>query len=330
MKIKENIQFGTTIALWGQCSDRFLSGGYKEATSFEDKIELISQIKDIKGVDLYGDWDVSKDNVEEVKKILKKYNLKTYNVTADICSLREFGKGSVTSPDNKTRQLGWQKITEAIDMAKALNCNLVDLWFGQDGYDYSFQTDYMLAWQQIIDTVAKAADYAGKDIKIALEYKPREPRTHIFTASATKMLFIIEKAKKDNIGIVIDTGHAYCAGENIAESAVICKMAQDKLYYIHLNDNYKVWDDDMMVGSIHPFEMFEFLYWLEKIDYNGPYVLDMFPYREDPMEAARESIEFVKQLRNILIEVDEEILIDLFNKQDATASMKFLRKYFIR
>lgn len=330
MKIKQNIEFGTTIALWGQCSDRFLSGGYKEATSFEDKIKKISQIKDIKGVDLYGDWDVNKSNVGQIKEILKKYNLKTYLVTADVNSLAEFGKGSVTSPDSKSRQLGWQKIAEAIDMARALDCNMVDLWFGQDGYDYCFQTDYMWAWQQIIDTVAKASDYAGKDVKIVLEYKPREPRTHIFTASAAKMLFIINKIKKDNVGILIDTGHAYCAGENIAESVVICKMAGDKLYYVHINDNYKVWDDDMMVGSIHPFEMLEFLFWLEKTGYDGPYVLDMFPYREDPLEAARESIELVKQMRNILKEADEELLEDILNRQDATASMKFLRKYFIR
>ena len=330
MNINENIEFGTTIALWGQCSDRFLSGGYKNATSFEDKIKLISQIKDIKGVDLYGDWDVNKKSVGEVKAILEEYNLKTYIVTADVNSLAEFGKGSVTSPDNRSRELGWQKITEAIDLARILNCKMINLWFGQDGYDYSFQIDYMQAWERIIDVVSKASDYAGKDMKIALEYKPREPRTHIFTASSAKMLFVIHKIKKDNIGVLIDTGHAYCAGENISEAAVICKMAEDKLYYVHINDNYKIWDDDMMVGSIHPFEMLEFLYWLEKISYSGPLVLDMFPYREDPLEAARESIELVKQMRDILKTIDEELLIDIFNKQDAVASMKFLRKYFVK
>lgn len=330
MEIRESIQFGTTIALWGQCSDRFLSQGYKKATSFEDKIRQISKVSDIKGVDLYGDWDVNKSNVEEIKKILKKYGLKTYVVTADINSLQEFGKGSITSPDKMSRELGWQKIAEAIDTARILDCSMVNLWFGQDGYDYSFQIDYTWAWNQIIDTIKKASDYAGKDIKIALEYKPREPRTHIFTASAVKMLFVVEKVGKNNVGILLDTGHAYCAGENIAETAAMLKLAGDKLYFIHLNDNYKVWDDDMMVGSIHPFEMFEFLYWLENIGYSGPLVLDMFPYREDPIEAARESIELIKQIRNILKTINEVEINKIFHNQDATVSMKFLRKYIIR
>jgi hypothetical protein len=72
MKIREDIEFGTTIALWSQCSDRFLAQGYKEPSSFESKIELISKIDDIKGVDLYGDWDVNMENVDEVNSTLKR------------------------------------------------------------------------------------------------------------------------------------------------------------------------------------------------------------------------------------------------------------------
>lgn len=330
MKIRDDVEFGTTIALWSKCPDRFLSQGYKEETSFEEKIKLISKIEDIKGVDLYGDWDVNHENVDKVRKILSDYKLKSYIVTADVNSLAEFGRGSITSPDKESRKLGWQKIVEAIDIAKILGSGMVNLWFGQDGYDYSFQVDYLWAWDIIIKTVRDAADYAGRDIKIALEYKPREPRTHIFTASAAKMLLVVEKVARDNVGILIDTGHGYCAGENIAEAVAICKMAGDKLYLVHVNDNYKIWDDDMMVGSIHPFEMLEFLYWLEKTGYRGPIVLDMFPYREDPLGAARQSIEFIKQMRNILKDMDEKEIKEILEKQDAVASMRMLRKYFVR
>ncbi len=331
MKIQNDIEFGTTIALWSQCPDRFLSQGYKDSSSFEDKIKLISKISDIKGVDLYGDWDVNPENIGNLKEILKKYSLKTFIVTADLNSIPQFGKGSVTSPDKESRELGLEKIYQSIDMASTLDCNMVNLWFGQDGYDYSFQVDYMWAWQALINTVKEAAEYASdKDIKIALEYKPREPRTHIFTAGIGKMLFIADKVKKDNVGILVDTGHAYCAGENISESLALAQIAGDKLYYVHLNDNYKVWDDDMMVGSVHPFECFEFLYWLERTGYRGPLVLDMFPYREEPLDAARESIEFVKQLRKILANIDEEEIEIIIQNQDATKSMSFLRKHLLK
>ncbi|MGM0366409.1 MAG: sugar phosphate isomerase/epimerase family protein [Actinomycetota bacterium] len=331
MKIKKDIEYGTTIALWGPCPDRFLAQGYRKDTTFEQKIELISQIEEIKGVDLYGDWDVNMNNVDKVKKTLDEANLKTLIVTADVNSIPEFGRGSVASPLKASRELGWQKVKEAIDMAEILGSEMVDLWFGQDGYDYSFQTDYLWGWERIIQTIKDAAHYAGKKgIKIALEYKPREPRTHIYTATAAKMLFAAGQTGMDNVGILIDTGHGYTAGENISESVAICKLAGDKLFYVHVNDNYKVWDDDMMVGSVHPFEMVEFLYWLEKTGYEGPIVLDMFPFREEPLAAARESIDFIKQIRRLLEGIEEEEIEELFRKQDAVEAMKFLRKNIIR
>ena len=330
MKIKENIEFGTTIALWGQCSDRFLSQGYKSATTFEEKIELISSIKDIKGVDLYGDWDVNTENVDEISASLKKYDLKTYLIASDINSLPEFGRGSICSPYQESRELAWKKIKESIDIARKLSAPMVDICFMQDGFDYSFQIDYVWAWETIINTIRIAAEYAAPDIKIGLEYKAREPRTNIFTANASKMLLISERIKKDNVGIIIDAGHGYIAGENVSETLALCKIAGDKLYYIHFNDNHKKWDDDMMVGSVHPFELLEFLYWLEKTNYNGPYVLDMFPYREDPFGAARESIEFIKDMRNVLKKLDEKDIKSILDRQDAVAAMKLMRELFVK
>jgi xylose isomerase len=49
---------------------------------------------------------------------------------------------------------------------------------------------------------------------------------------------------------------------------------------MHLNDNYRDWDDDMLVGSIHIPEYLELAYWLRKLDYQGWLTLDIFPYRE--------------------------------------------------
>jgi len=194
MKIREEVQYGSTIALWSGCGDRFLSQGYKKPTSFSEKIELMSKIEDIKGVDLYGDWDVNPENVDEVKKVLDDNGLKTFIVTADLNSLPEFGRGSVTSPSETSRELSLEKINDAIEMAVKLECGMVNIWYGQDGYDYSFQSDFLWAWQNLIEATKKAAKYAkDKGIKIALEYKPREPRTHIFTASAAKALLIIKE-----------------------------------------------------------------------------------------------------------------------------------------
>jgi xylose isomerase len=141
---------------------------------------------------------------------------------------------------------------------------------------------------------------------------------------------VVNRVNKDNVGVLVDTGHAYIAGENIAESVAICSMNDNKLFYVHINDNYKSWDDDMMAGAIHPFELLEFLYWLEKTKYKGPIVLDIFPYREDPLGAATESIEMTKQMRQILKNMEEKEIQEIMRNQDSVAAMKMLRQNFIK
>ena len=69
---------------------------------------------------------------------------------------------------------------------------------------------------------------------------------------------------------------------------------------------------------------------LEKTGYNGPIVLDMFPYREDPLGAATESIEFIKQMRGILKNMDEEEILGTMKEQDSVKAMNMLRRNFVK
>ena len=89
---------------------------------------------------------------------------------------------------------------------------------------------------------------------------------------------------------MIDVGHSLMAYENVAESAALLHYFGNKLMYMHFNDNWRLWDDDMTVGSVHTIEMLELLYWLDRLNYTGWYALDIFPYRENGIRAASESI----------------------------------------
>ena len=43
----------------------------------------------------------------------------------------------------------------------------------------------------------------------------------------------------------------------MAEAAVLLRTTGKKLFHIHFNDNYRSWDDDMIVGSVHLVEFVE-------------------------------------------------------------------------
>ncbi|MCL2744406.1 MAG: DUF4962 domain-containing protein, partial [Planctomycetaceae bacterium] len=77
---------------------------------------------------------------------------------------------------------------------------------------------------------------------------------------------------------------------NPAEAVAICH-SYDRLFHIHLNDNYRSWDDDLIVGSIHFWETLELFWVLSDIRYDGWFTIDIWPSRLDGNKAIQESID---------------------------------------
>ncbi|MHB1348184.1 MAG: sugar phosphate isomerase/epimerase family protein, partial [Candidatus Humimicrobiaceae bacterium] len=237
---------------------------YSEPVTLEGRYKAAANIPDIKGVDMYQGADISPDSLDEVGGYLTKYNLEPVCITANVTSIRECSRGGLSNPDKKARDIALRNYKIAIDIAKKIDCKTVNFWLGQDGYDYFLEMDYLKALNNIITLIRELADYNNK-INIGIEYKIREPRNYCFMSSMAKTLLMIEKIDRSNVGIIIDTGHAMIAGENVSESVAMIKAFNASLVGIHINDNYGYWDDDLMVASVRTIGILEFLYWLERI-----------------------------------------------------------------
>ena len=61
----------------------------------------------------------------------------------DIAGNRAMGKGAYTSKDPAIRRSAIAHTKEVMDIAVELGCPLLNVWPGQDGYDYFFQADYI-------------------------------------------------------------------------------------------------------------------------------------------------------------------------------------------
>jgi len=88
-----------------------------------------------------------------------------------------FKLGGFTNPDASVRQAAIDLTRNGLDRLSELGGSLMTLWLGQDGFDYSFQVDYQLLWDNTLEALAVICDH-NKDINIALEYKPNEPRSY--------------------------------------------------------------------------------------------------------------------------------------------------------
>ena len=73
----------------------------------------------------------------------------------------KFKLGAFTNPDKKVRQEALDLTKKGIDCAREANCNLMTLWLGQDGFDYSFQTDYKTLWQNEIEGIREVTQQSN-------------------------------------------------------------------------------------------------------------------------------------------------------------------------
>jgi xylose isomerase len=97
----------------------------------------------------------------------------------------------------------------------------------------------------------------------------------------------------------LDVGHELQAGENVAESVSLLSHT-GKLFHLHINDNYRGWDDDMAFESVHMVEFLEMMYTLRTVGYDSWFSVDIYPNREDPAKVVAESIEYLKGLDSLV------------------------------
>lgn len=307
----------------GSCSDRYCSA-YGKYFSIEEKFERAASIPLLSAVDIV----LSPEFINKkplIKKCLEKTGLKVASIAVDTFADPVFQNGSFSATDKKVRDLAITRAKEAIDFAAEVGANIITTWPGQDGYDYLFQSDYIKQRMLFGDAMKELCDY-NPDMFITMEYKIKEPRTHCFIGTVGTALLMCETSGKENLGIALDYGHAALGYETPAEAVAVCKMYGDRLKHIHINDNYRLWDDDMIVGSVHTLEYLEFIYWLRKTGYNGYITLDQFPYREDGRDAVAESAEWLDFFETLIDNADLNEIENVISKSDAVESSRLMRK----
>ena len=315
--------------MYGSTADRYVLSGYKPEVAVPDMIKKAATVPGLKGLELVETWHINQDNADEILGELKANGLELSMMIPDLWATGKWGMGSLTATDEKIRQDAVDTIKRAMDMAAQTGCNLVDVWLGQDGYDYPFQADYLKAWDMMVEGLRECADH-NKDVIVGMEYKIKEPRTHCYIGTIGKNILLFDAIKRDNLGIVLDVGHSLEGYESMAESAALSKYFGDRLTYLHLNDNWRLWDDDMMVGSIHTIELLELLFWLEKIGFDGWYSLDIFPYRDDSVGVATESFNWIHDLRACIADTGMQKFEEVIAAGDQAKAAKLIRESLLR
>jgi xylose isomerase len=321
------LKLASILGSFGNRSDRYMTGGYASDVSLEGLFDSVTRIPELSGVELVGTWQLTADSVAEVREHLARTGLQPVSVIPDLFATQIWGKGSFAAHDAGVRRAAVDYVNEMAVLARAIDCPCVCIWPGQDGYDYPFQADYAQAFDWFAEGIRACAE-AAPDVRFALEYKPKEPRNRSFLSTADRSTLFVKAIGLPNVGVTLDVGHALEAYESAAESVALLQR-EGLLAHVHLNDNYRLWDDDMIFGSVHPVELLEFVYWLRRTSYDGWCSFDQYPYREDPVRAIGEGAKWFRALEAIVEASDDDELDQLLRRGDAAEATAVVRRLLL-
>ena len=315
-----------SVGMWylGALGDKFVKQGYRPDRSVEERFKIAGTIEEVQGLEMHFPTEINDDTMLTLKGLADDMGLKFVMVTPHLWVDPELRFGQFSNPDPRLRRKAIDFAKTTTDKLQVLQPEFVCYWPAQDGYEYPFQVDFRQRYNDLAEGLAEWADHNPQQ-KIVVEYKAYDPRAHILLPTIGQCVALLNELNRPNLGINIETGHALIMHEELAETFSFC-CRYDRLFHTHWNDNWKMFDDDLMVGTVNLWETLELLFWLDEWDYDGWFGLDLFPYREEPERAVVQSIRHLQACYEVLDRVPREEIRACFSSSDAIRIAELMRR----
>ena len=314
------MKIGAGLSAWARFRDRFAS--YRESIPVTEAIRQAASIPGVESVDVSRGY--MPEDIRPVKEVLEETNLMVSGVGTALSKDPRTVHGTFSSEDPDVRRMAIGVVKECMDIAAEMGSDKVLLWFGQDGYDYHFEMDFDTRWGRLVEGLQESARYR-KDIRICIEYKAREPKLHQLVNSAATTLLLIEDAGEENVGVLFDVGHSLLADEMLAETATLLAR-RNKLWHVHLNDNYFHADCDLIPGAVHTMALVELIFWLRRLGYDGFLCYDTVAMTHDPKRVISECVLYTQAMVAVADKINAEQMEDVFSSGDAPSGLGLARQ----
>jgi L-rhamnose isomerase/sugar isomerase len=202
-------------------------------------------------VALHFPWDAV-DDYDELRAQIEARGLRVGAVNPNLFQDPDYKLGSLTHPDPAVREKAVEHMLECLEIATALGASAQSLWLA-DGTNYPGQDDLRERRHRLLDALTRVYAAMPAAQELLIEYKFFEPAFYAtdladWGSALLTCLKLGERAK-----VLVDLGH-HAQGTNI-EQIVAFLADEGRLGGFHFN-NRKYADDDLIVGSVNPFELF--------------------------------------------------------------------------
>ena len=163
--------------------------------------------------------------------------------------------GSLCNPDERVRAQALQHCRECVEIARLVGSTTISLWLA-DGTNYPGQDDLRERHARLSAGVEELYGLLPAGMRLLVEYKFFEPGFYSTDLPDWGTAAMLCRRLGPQAQVLVDTGH-HPQGTNV-EQIVAVLLAEGLLGGFHFN-NRKYADDDLIVGSIDPFELFRIM-----------------------------------------------------------------------
>ncbi len=241
---------------YGNSGTRFKTFSYPgAATTVWEKIADAATIHKLTGiaprVALHIPWD-KVDDWAELKGFAEGLGVGIGAINPNVFQDEVYKLGSLGHPDLAVRRKAMGHLLDCCDVMRETGSHDLSLWFA-DGTNYAGQDDLRARKARFEEGLAEVYAALPEGGRMLLEYKPFEPAFYATDLADWGMAYAHCLKLGPQAQVLVDLGH-HLQGTNI-EQIVAFLLSEDKLGGFHFN-NRRYADDDLIVGSSNPFELF--------------------------------------------------------------------------
>jgi L-rhamnose isomerase/sugar isomerase len=208
-------------------------------------------------------WDAT-DDVAELGHHISARGLRVGAINPNLFQDPDYGLGSVSHPSERVREKAIGHLLECVELATELGATAQSLWLA-DGTNYAGQDDLRGRRRRLLGSLERLYSALPAEQELLLEYKPFEPAFYATDVADWGSALTVCQRLGERANVLVDIGH-HAQGVNV-EQIVSILDEEDRLGGFHFN-NRKYADDDLIVGSVNPFELF--LVFVELAGREGP------------------------------------------------------------
>jgi L-rhamnose isomerase/sugar isomerase len=268
-------------------------------------------------------WD-RVDDYGALKDHAESLGVRIGAVNPNLFQEPDYKLGSVCHPDPAVRRRATDHLLECVEVAGELGSDVLSLWFA-DGTNYAGQDSFVERRHRMIECLGEVYAAMPDGTRMLLEYKPYEPAFYHTDLADWGAALTVCQRLGERAEVLVDLGHH--AKEVNIEYVVALLLDEGRLGGFHFN-NRKYGDDDLIVGSVNPFELFliyvELVEAEERAGTRIDYMIDQTHNIEPKMEAMILSVMNLQETYAKALLVDRAALAQRRREGDVLGAHRLL------